>query len=57
MKHMLKCEKCGKYTFKEKCSCGGTAKEPKPPKYSPEDRYGEYRRKAKEEHLKKEGLI
>lgn len=37
--------------------CGGKAVQSKPPKYSPEDKYASYRRKAKEEMLKKEGLL
>jgi len=47
MKKILKCKKCGKYTLKENCTCGGSAVTIKPPKYSPQDKYGEYRRKAK----------
>ncbi|MBD3361907.1 RNA-protein complex protein Nop10 [Candidatus Woesearchaeota archaeon] len=47
MKKILKCANCGEYTLKENCSCGGTAVIIKPPKYSPEDKYGKYRRKAK----------
>ncbi len=57
MKHILKCQTCGKYLLSEKCNCGGAAIENKPPKYSPEDKYGEYRRKAKEEQWKKEKYI
>jgi H/ACA ribonucleoprotein complex subunit 3 len=57
MKHILRCQKCSKYTLVEKCECGGVAIENKPPKYSPEDKYADYRRKAKEEQWKKEGLI
>jgi H/ACA ribonucleoprotein complex subunit 3 len=57
MKHILKCQKCNKYLISEKCSCGGKPIENKPPKYSPEDKYGEYRRKVKEEEWKKEGKI
>lgn len=49
MKHILKCLKCGKYTLKEKCSCGGKAVSAKPAKYSPEDKFGKYRRLAKKE--------
>jgi H/ACA ribonucleoprotein complex subunit 3 len=48
MKKILKCKKCGKYTIKEKCECGGIAVIIKPPKYSPKDKYGKYRRQAKE---------
>lgn len=46
MNHILKCKKCGTYTLKKECECGGEAVSPKPPRYSPEDPYGEYRRKA-----------
>ncbi len=47
MKKILKCIKCGKYTMKEICSCGEKTISPKPAKYSPEDKFGEYRRLAK----------
>lgn len=47
MKHILRCTKCGKYTMKEKCGCGGKAVSQKPAKYSPEDKFGKYRRLAK----------
>ncbi len=52
--HLLKCGQCKTYTMKSTCNCGGIAVNPKPPKYSMEDRYGEYRRKAKEENTKEE---
>ena len=39
------------------CKCGGEAVSPKPPKYSPEDKYGAYRRKIKGEELKVRGLL
>jgi len=45
MKHIMKCPKCGKYTMKDFC-CEKTIL-PKPARYSPIDRFGEYRRKAK----------
>jgi len=35
------------YGLEETCSCGGKRINPKPPKYSPEDKYGDYRRAAK----------
>ncbi|RMF56136.1 RNA-protein complex protein Nop10 [Candidatus Woesearchaeota archaeon] len=57
MRHILKCPECGKYTMREVCSCGSKTINPKPPKYSPEDPYGKYRRASKEELLKKKGLI
>ncbi|MFA5142231.1 MAG: RNA-protein complex protein Nop10 [Candidatus Woesearchaeota archaeon] len=44
------CSKCKAYTMKEACPhCGSKTNMPKPPKYSPEDQYGDYRRKAKKE--------
>jgi H/ACA ribonucleoprotein complex subunit 3 len=51
-RHLLQCEKCKKYTMKEQCACGGKALNPKPPKYSVDDRMGAYRRKAKEQQKK-----
>lgn len=57
MKHILKCRECGKFTMSEECSCGGKALSPRPAKYSPEDKFGSYRRKAKKESLQKEGLL
>ncbi len=50
MLHILRCSECHSYGLSEKCSCGGTRAKPKPPKYSPEDNYADYRRKYKEEH-------
>jgi len=40
--------------MKEKC-CAAATVIPRPPKYSPEDKYGGYRRKAKEEQQNTEG--
>ena len=46
---MRRCSACWRYTLAEACpSCGGRASMPLPPRYSPEDRYGRYRRKLKE---------
>jgi len=56
MKHILKCSECGKYTLKEEC-CSVKTISPKPPRFSPEDKYGEYRREEKKKVLKKEGLF
>lgn len=46
MKHILKCGRCQRYTLEKDC-CGAATATPKPAKFSPEDPYGEYRRKAK----------
>lgn len=42
--------------MKEKC-CGKDTINPKPAKYSVDDKYGEYRRKARMDDLKKRGLL
>jgi H/ACA ribonucleoprotein complex subunit 3 len=47
MLHILRCERCGSYGLDESCGCGGSRAKPKPPKYSPEDKYGDYRRRFK----------
>lgn len=46
---MMKCVSCGKYTLKrDACPyCGGSLKNPHPPRYSPHDKYVKYRLKAK----------
>ena len=47
-----KCPKCGGYTLKEVCPvCEEKTKSAHPPKFSPEDPYGEYRRRLKKEML------
>jgi len=57
MKHLLKCNKCGRYTMAVLCTCGGKAATVRPPKYSPDDRFSNYRRKAKFEQRSKGGLL
>ncbi|RLF23397.1 MAG: RNA-protein complex protein Nop10 [Thermoprotei archaeon] len=49
MRWMLrKCVKCGSYTLKDRCPyCGGEVRCPHPAKFSPEDKYGKYRRMLK----------
>lgn len=57
MKHILKCPECGQYTIKEKCpECNAKTINPKPAKYSPQDKYAEYRRKAKSAMLEQKGF-
>ncbi len=46
MKHISRCPKCNKVCIN-----------PKPAKYSVDDRYGEYRRKARRADLEKRGLL
>jgi H/ACA ribonucleoprotein complex subunit 3 len=45
---ILKCENCGEYTMDKNCSkCKIETISIRPAKYSPEDKYGYYRRLAK----------
>lgn len=57
MKKILRCGDCGKYTMKDVCLCGGKALTPRPAKFSIDDKYGKYRRKAKFNFFKEESLI
>lgn len=58
MEHILKCESCDIYTLSKICKkCGKKTIMPKPAKYSPQDKYGEYRRKAKKSSLKSKDLL
>ncbi len=46
---LKKCTNCKIYTFKQFCpKCNVEARNPVPPKYSPEDTYGRYRRLTKQ---------
>lgn len=52
------CQECRSYTMKEACSkCGSRTVIPKPMRYSPDDHYASYRRKAKEPMLKQKGWL
>ncbi|MHB1262204.1 MAG: RNA-protein complex protein Nop10 [Thermoplasmatota archaeon] len=45
---LKRCLQCKEYTLQDTCPhCGGAAKPNRPAKFSPEDNYGEYRRKLK----------
>ncbi|HOP09808.1 MAG TPA: RNA-protein complex protein Nop10 [Candidatus Methanofastidiosa archaeon] len=47
---ILKCSSCGEYTLHDECpKCGGRAVPVRPPRFSPEDKYAEYRRRWKSE--------
>lgn len=49
---MKKCKSCGNYTLHEKCPvCDSKTVSPGPGKFSPEDKYGEYRRRSKLKNL------
>ncbi|MCK4279855.1 MAG: RNA-protein complex protein Nop10 [Candidatus Thorarchaeota archaeon] len=49
MTQLYKCADCGYYTLDDsKCpKCGKRVKTPHPARYSPQDKYGDYRRRAK----------
>ncbi len=48
------CKTCNIYTLKDKCKkCGRDSTTPHPPKFSPRDPYGAYRRKMKKEFWEK----
>jgi len=50
------CKACDDYTLKQSCPrCGKPARPNRPAKFSPEDHYGEYRRKLKQLDAAKKG--
>lgn len=58
MKQIMFCAACRSYTLRELCSkCGSRTVIPKPARYSPDDHYAAYRRKAKEVLLKEKGWL
>ena len=51
-----KCPRCGRYTVKEKCpDCDLGTITAHPAKYSPDDRYGKYRRISIQEEYGENG--
>ncbi len=58
MKHIHKCNSCKIYTLKEKCpSCSSSTEVPRPPKYSPTDKYASYRRVVRKKELSDKKLL
>jgi len=58
VKEIRKCIECGIYTLKERCPiCNKKTVRPIPPKFSPEDKYGKYRRIIKKNILKEKGFL
>ncbi|MBS3139591.1 ribosome biogenesis protein [Candidatus Woesearchaeota archaeon] len=55
-KHIMKCSGCGNYTMNMNCNCGRECFLPRPPKFSVEDKYGDYRRIFRRAELKQSGL-
>ena len=59
MKNLRFCSKCREYTLEIICNkCKNKSISKYPPRFSPQDRYGEYRRKLKKQNMgeKKNGL-
>ncbi|MEK6812860.1 MAG: RNA-protein complex protein Nop10 [Nanoarchaeota archaeon] len=51
---ILYCAQCKIYTLKAECpTCRQQTFSPKPPRYSPLDKWGKWRRKAKQEQKEK----
>lgn len=50
MKHIMRCVVCNSYTMKQE-HCGKRTIQTKPAKYSPDDKWAEYRRMAKKENV------
>ncbi len=58
MKEIRYCRSCRLYTLLVDCpSCSSKTVVPKPAKYSPDDHYASYRRKAKEAELREKGWL
>lgn len=57
MKHILKCISCNKYTIQEVCGCGAKTAIAKPMRYTHDDKFSSYRRRAKIEDYIKRGLL
>ncbi|MBI2652190.1 ribosome biogenesis protein [Candidatus Woesearchaeota archaeon] len=57
MRHIFKCVNCNNYTMKEICECGNKSLLSRHMKYSPDDKFGSYRRKAKLNEYLKRGLL
>lgn len=52
---LSRCPVCGEYTLENVCSrCGGSTERTGPARYSPEDRYGSYRRALKKQAEKED---
>ncbi|UCG69485.1 MAG: RNA-protein complex protein Nop10 [Thermoplasmata archaeon] len=53
---LRKCKVCGRYSLKDLCLCGNETSVPIPPRFSPQDRYGEYRRRLKDINKKESNV-
>ncbi|MBC7081605.1 MAG: RNA-protein complex protein Nop10 [Thermoplasmatales archaeon] len=54
---MKYCKKCRRYTLKKYCTvCNSETQRKEPPRFSPQDKYGKYRRMLKEEKIWQKNL-
>jgi len=52
LKKLKKCPTCSLYTLQKTCPrCGAATSSPHPPRFSPTDKFGEYRRMMKRRAL------
>lgn len=56
MREIRQCPKCDGFTLKEEC-CGEKTESIVPPRYSPEEKHADLKRKVKEPKRKAEGLL
>ncbi|MBI2650786.1 ribosome biogenesis protein [Candidatus Woesearchaeota archaeon] len=56
-KRIFKCNNCNKYTMKETCDCGNKTLFSRPVKYTPNDKFSSYKRKAKIAIYASRGLL
>ncbi|NOQ37476.1 RNA-protein complex protein Nop10 [archaeon] len=57
MSSILFCRACRRYTMESKCPiCSEKTVDPTPPRFSPQDKYGSYRREMKRQIKMKKGL-
>ncbi len=55
---MKYCYKCKRYTLNDECPiCGEKTAKKEPPRFSPQDKYGEYRRRLKREGMKWKNFV
>ena len=58
LREILFCKECYAYTLKKSCPiCKTKTTTPKPAKYSPEDKYGKYRRIEKKKFISLQNSI
>ena len=57
MRHIFKCGNCNKYTMKEVCGCGQKTLIARRAKFTPNDKFASYKRKAKIDEYRSRGLI